>query len=127
MFELLWDKKNDLDLTNIYGDANTAQFFAQEFFNIKDENNFEEDEAPDFVLTPKKTAEDIESEIPNIVHSDFDYFKYSEMDGSNNRFMRKQKNTDKTNNGFNAPSEEVKKEVEKEINLFSDNTEELPF
>jgi hypothetical protein len=127
MFELLWDKKNDLDLTNIYGDANTAQFFAQEFFNIKDENDFEEDEAPDFVLTPKKTAEDIESEIPNIVHSDFNYFKYSEMDGSNNRFMRKQKNTDKTNNGFNTPSEEVKKEVEKEINLFSDNTEELPF
>ena len=31
--------------------------------------------------------------IPNIVHTGFEYDKYTQQDGSNDRFMEKQKNT----------------------------------
>ena len=36
---------------------------------------------------------DVENELQNVVHKEFDYFEYSELDKSNERFMRKQQNT----------------------------------
>ena len=44
-------------------------------------------------LTSKLSLESIKDEIKNTVSNDFDYYKYSDRDGSNTRFMEKQKNT----------------------------------
>jgi hypothetical protein len=44
-------------------------------------------------LTSKISLNTIKDEIKNTVSNDFDYYKYSERDGSNTRFMEKQKNT----------------------------------
>ena len=108
---------------NIYGDHNTKIFFAEQLIN--DVTEVIEEEAPDFEITAKLKVEDIEDELPSIVHKEFDYYDYSEKDGSNNRFMRKQQNTDKTKNLFEKPSDKVKKAIEGEPTLFT--KEELPF
>lgn len=127
MFELLWDKKDDIDLMNIYGDQNTKMFFAEQVIDTLNTDDYDEDEAPDFEMAPKLQESDIEHEIPTIVHAEFDYFDYSEKDGSNNRFMRKQENTNKIKNMFERPSDSVKQDIDNKDNnsLFSE--EELPF
>ena len=127
MFELLWDKKDDIDLMNIYGDQNTKMFFAEQVIDTLNTDDYDEDEAPDFEMAPKLQESDIEHDIPTIVHAEFDYFDYSEKDGSNNRFMRKQENTNKIKNMFERPSDSVKQDIDNKDNnsLFSE--EELPF
>ena len=90
-FQLLWEKKTDL--TDMYGgSSNTKEFFLQELiYNMKEDNI--EEELPELPKTPKKKLDDVIVEIPNIVHKSFDYYEYSEEDSSNERFMRKQENT----------------------------------
>jgi hypothetical protein len=94
MFELLWDKRDDMDLLNIYGDVNTRNFFSEELVNhFKPQTYENEEEAPELPHTEKMTFEQIENEMGSIVHSQYNYYEYSKLDGSNNRFMRKQENT----------------------------------
>ena len=104
-FELLWETKNEL--TDIYGNQNTKLFFINELMNEQkplDPNDAEEESLPDFSKESKLKITDIIQDIPNIVHKEFDYFTYSELDESNKRFMRKQENTNpiKDNIFYNA-------------------------
>lgn len=100
-FELLWKTKDSLD--NLYGGNITKTFFMQELLdemkdsNVEDEEYFskidENTELPELEITPKVKLNDIKDEINNIVNSNFNYYVYSYNDGSNDRFMTKQKNT----------------------------------
>lgn len=88
-FELLWEQKNDL--TNLYGNLNTKEFFSDLIDNmVVDET---EEELPELEHTSKLQLKDVENELPNVVHKQYDYFEYSSLDKSNERFMRKQENT----------------------------------
>ena len=94
-FELLWEKKTDLN--DIYGGSDlTKSFFVDELVNdMREEITVEDDElinAP-FEITEKKKLEDVVNELPNVIHKPYGYYEYSEMDKSNERFMRKQENT----------------------------------
>ena len=93
-FELLWEKKTDL--TDVYGGSElTKTFFIEELVDeMKDDFDEDEDEInKPFELTEKKRIADITTELPNVIHRPYGYYEYSEMDNSNNRFMRKQENT----------------------------------
>lgn len=93
-FELLWEKKTDL--TDVYGGSElTKTFFIEELVDeMKDDFDEDEDEInKPFELTEKKRITDITNELPNVIHKPYGYYEYSEMDNSNNRFMRKQENT----------------------------------
>lgn len=88
-FELLWEQKNDL--ANLYGNLNTKEFFSDLIDNmVVDET---EEELPELEHTSKLQLKDVENELPNVVHKQYDYFEYSSLDKSNERFMRKQENT----------------------------------
>ena len=88
-FDLIWERKDIID--NIWGDTKTKEFLLQEFIeNIKEDA---EEEIGEFEVKNKITEEDIEDKIPSIIHSDYEYDNYSELDGSNDRFIRKQENT----------------------------------
>ena len=98
-FELLWEEKNKME--NIYGDAMTQTFFLQELMDNMDDSSdidtvFDEQETEmPLPHTSKKRLADIKEEIPNIVHDGFEYDKYTKQDGSNERFLRKQENTNR--------------------------------
>lgn len=124
MFELLWEKRDDKNWLNIYGDINTKEFFAQQLLDQMIDNDeykeeFIEEEAPELILTSKLKLSDIEKDIPNIIHKEFDYFEYSKLDGSNNRFLRKQENT-KTllNKPTETPDTNVLNEIDNNATLF---------
>ena len=57
------------------------------------EEEVEEEIIPEFEHNEKVKLEDVINELPDIIHKEFDYFNYSEQDKSNDRFMRKQENT----------------------------------
>jgi hypothetical protein len=104
-FELLWETKNEL--SDIYGNQNTKLFFINELMNEQkplDPNDEDEESLPDFTKESKLKVADIIQDIPNIIHKEFDYYTYSELDESNKRFMRKQENTNpiKDNIFYNA-------------------------
>lgn len=96
-FKLLWESK--LEIKDIFdGIKTTHEFFLQDLMNnMKEPDYNEEDKIIDLNYqiphTQKQTIENIQDEIPNIVTKPFDYFKYSELDGSNDRFMKKQNAT----------------------------------
>ena len=93
-FELLWDKKTDL--TDLYGGSTlTKTFFIEELVDeMKDEYDEDDDEInKPFELTEKKKLADVTSELPNVIHRPYGYFEYSNLDKSNDRFIRKQENT----------------------------------
>lgn len=123
-FELLWEKKKDL--ANYYGNESTMNFFINELEgNMKEQDKIEYEELPELEMTSKKKLTDIEKDIPNIVHKDFDYYIYSEDDGSNKRFLRKQENTDSTKDTIFKvvkPEDETLDDVgtENEPTLFQD-------
>ena len=137
-FELLWEKKTSL-FDGFNGNVLTKEFFLQELLdNIKsDENDKEleiikqdEEELPELPHTIKLQIKDIESEIPNIIHSGFEYDKYSQLDGSNDRFIRKQENTnslrDKLFDGLQeSKNDEDIKITKEDSNLFNINN--VPF
>ena len=101
-FELLWQTKDSLD--NIYGGSITKTFFMQELIDeMKDDEMETEDtffpkidetvELDEIELTSKVSFDTVKDEVIASVSSDYDYYKYSVEDGSNDRFMEKQKNT----------------------------------
>ena len=100
-FELLWQTKDKLD--NIYGGNITKEFFMQELIDemkpeeVVEESYFptinENENLPEIEKTSKVSLESVRKEVDNIVGKEYDYYTYSENDGSNARFMEKQKNT----------------------------------
>ena len=99
-FELLWKTKDSLD--NVYGGNITKTFFLQELIDEMKEDIVEETYFPsisideiegELELTSKVSIDSVRDEIKNTVSNDYDYYKYSERDGSNERFMEKQRNT----------------------------------
>jgi hypothetical protein len=79
------------------------------------------------------TLNDIINELPDIIHKEFDYFDYSNKDQSNERFMRKQENTNQLRENIfvTHDNEEEKKPKKKDLSLdipFEENeNDELPF
>ena len=125
-FELLWEEKTDLK--NIYGNVATQTFFLQELIDgaREDESSSvldeEDEDLPALPMTSKKTIDDVQDEIPTIIHKEFEYDEYSEKDGSNKRFMRKQENTSQLRDNIfvqkeNKSDEDTKKQ---DADLFSD-------
>lgn len=132
-FELVWKTKQQLN--NAYGDWNTQTFFLEQLIDeMKDnpeEDQQQEEIVPEFEHTEKVKLEDIINELPDIIHEEFDYFDYSDKDQSNDRFMRKQENTNqlRENIFITHDNEEEKKPKKKDLSLdieFKDD-EELPF
>ena len=66
----------------------------------------------------------------NVIHKPYGYYEYSEMDESNNRFMRKQENTNSLRDTiFNQTNTDKDKE-DKKLNdqlLFDFENDEIPF
>jgi len=133
-FELIWKTKQQLN--NIYGDWNTQTFFLQQLMDDMKEDNSEEEEEviPEFEHNEKVKLEDIINELPEIIHKEFDYFNYSKLDKSNDRFMRKQENTNQmreqifvnSNDNEDKPKKKKDDSLIIEFNEFSDK-EEMPF
>ena len=98
---MLWQTKDKLD--NIYGGNITKTFFMQELIDemkpeeVVEESYFptidENEVLPEIDKTSKVSLESVRKEVDNIIGKEYDYYKYSENDGSNARFMEKQKNT----------------------------------
>lgn len=121
-FELLWEQKNDL--TNLYGNLNTKEFFSDLIDNmVVDET---EEELPELEHTSKLQLKDVENELPNVVHKQYDYFEYSSLDKSNERFMRKQENTNTLRDNIFAQidNNDIPKDESKNLqgNLFEKNS-----
>lgn len=121
-FELLWEQKNDL--TNLYGNLNTKEFFSDLIDNmVVDET---EEELPELEHTSKLQLKDIIYELPNVVHKQYDYFEYSSLDKSNERFMRKQENTNTLHDNIFAQidNNDIPKDESKNLqgNLFEKNS-----
>lgn len=136
LFELLWSRKEDL--INIYGGSNKIKnFFLDELIdNIKTETeNTEsentEEEFDDFEKTEKKTLEQIKDELKTVIHKDYDYYIYSNEDGSNTRFLEKQENTKRTMTSesiiFTEPDNEEDKGKFGDLSLFATTDKDAPF
>lgn len=98
-FKLLWKKKTSLE--NVYASDATTQFFMQDLMDkmkvdmeendeetIKENQQIDSTELPH---TPKMELKDVESELPSVIRSSFNYHDYSREDASNDRFMTKQR------------------------------------
>ena len=120
-FELLWQTKDSLD--TVYGGNITKTFFMQELIDeMKPEEITEESylpkidentELPDIELTSKVSLNTVKDEVQNIVNKDYDYYKYSEQDGSNDRFMEKQRNTNSFRDTIFDVIDDIKPKEEK--------------
>lgn len=121
-FKLQWERKDIL--RDVYGDSNTHEFFIQVLEDEMDKKIEEDDvieDLPEFERKGKLTIDDIKEELPNIIHKEFEYDVYSDLDDSNNRFMRRQKNMNnvdimekiKHENESNKEDDEKVKTVEK--------------
>lgn len=134
-FELLWENKKNLN--NIYGNINTQTFFLEQLLDeIKptDSNTTEqvtEEELPDLPHTIKFKLADVEDELGEVVHEGYNYIIYTSADkgdGSNMRFLIKQKNTNQLRdtlfNKIETKDDEIEKPSDNQLSLF-DN--ELPF
>ena len=130
-FELLWQTKQELN--SIYVNNITNQFFLQELVeDMKDvddntnDENIEEFEAsvPELKHTSKYKLEQIESQLGNVIHSGFDYSKYSIEDGTNKKFLEKMENNNSLHSDlFTQQNEEdtsYMKETVKQKDLFED-------
>ena len=124
-FELLWQTKQELN--NIYGNINTQTFFLEQLIDeIKDdeEEKTEEEVLPELPHTHKLKLEDVENDLVNVVHEGYDYSVYSKETGENDRFIRKQENTNQLrDNIFKKIEEDNKKNDDKP----KSNILELPF
>ena len=76
---------------------NTQIFFMEQLVNeMKPEEETEVEEIidlPELPITDKTKSSDIDDEIKEVVHNTYEYDDYSKLDGSNDRFIRKQENT----------------------------------
>lgn len=128
-FELLWTKKTDLN--DIYGGSQETQaFFIEELVDDMKEVDETEDTDVEFEIKEKRRLEDVKSELPNVIHKPYGYYEYSELDESNNRFMRKQENTNMLkDNIFTQTNTESDKKDKKNLqnDLFESIDEEVPF
>ena len=91
-FKLLWERKDNI--RNIYGNVATKEFFSELMDNMvinKDDDNT--DTVPELEHTTKLQLKDVQDDLPNVIHNNFGYYEYSKLDESNDRFMRKQENT----------------------------------
>lgn len=126
-FELLWEERTHLE--DIYNNSIENTFFLQELLDKMDDGSsdgsyFDESETEmDLPHTSKKHLEDIKEEIPNVVVDGFDYEDYSNKDKSNERFIRKQENTNSlVDSIFNSNAlqeeEDVEEDETKELTIF---------
>lgn len=124
-FELLWETKQQLN--NIYGDIKTQTFFLEQLLGEEiDEEETKNDEPetlPELPHTHKLQISDVEDELPTIVNKGFNYNEYSKLDGSNDRFLRKQENTNQLKQFFLKKIDEEPKVNE----IKEDSIYELPF
>ena len=120
-FELLWERK--IDLQNLYGNQNTKVFFEL-LEDMKDENGnviekkhdeIDEEQLPELEHTSKMKLSDVENELRNVIHDTYEYFDYSELDGSNDRFLRKQSNTNQLKERIFVDHKEIEEENNKII------------
>ena len=135
-FELLWQTK--LQLNNIYGDMKTQTFFLEQLLGEPVEEETEEtvDEVlPELEHTHKLKIEDVEDKLSELVSEEYDYNIYSnKITGdntltSNERFMRKQENTNQLRDNIFIKideDEEPKEQTTKQYDLFGE-VNELPF
>ena len=134
-FELLWETKSSLQ--DLYGSYMTKEFFLQELLdNFKDETTTQimikdQEDLPDLPHTSKMKLIDVEEELPNVIHTGFEYDNYSKLDGSNDRFLRKQINQNTLRDLIFDGLEEAKDNVqisknkeEQKADLFN---QDLPF
>ena len=123
-FELTWQRKDVLQ--DMYGNESTHEFLIQcledEMEKKLKEEAEQEVELPDFERKNKLTIDQIKNDIPNIIHDGFNYSKYSEEDGSNERFLRRQENTKNIEPMIKMQNE--KNTIFKE-NDFEDDNEQL--
>ena len=131
-FELIWERKDNYQ--NIYGNIATKEFFLQELMDeMKDNKEDVEEELPELEHTEKKQLEDVKDELPKIVHKEYSYKVYSELDDSNNRFLRKQENNNSLKDNIftsvNNDDNKVKNEHDliDEYNLFDNTEDDMPF
>lgn len=134
-FELLWQTK--LQLNNIYGDMKTQTFFLEQLLGETIEEETEEtveEVLPELEHTHKLKIEDVEDKLSELVSEDYNYNIYSNIkrEGeeltSNERFMRKQENTNQLrDNIFRKIDEnETKEQDTQQSDLFGE-VNELPF
>ena len=136
-FEMLWQTKQELN--DIYGNLNTQTFFLEQLLDeVKPEENekeeTKEEPLPELEHTSKKTLADTENELSDLIENEYSIDKYLNHNHANDRFIRKQQNTNQLRDTlYNQIDEENKnKEVNKpkETSLFDDISEEqneLPF
>lgn len=123
-FDLLWESKEELK--DIYGTLNTQNFFLQDIIekmktDYEEEHKNEDENLPEFELANKVHLSDVQQEIDELTIKTFDYYDYSDKDGSNQRFLKKQENRNrlKDNNVFKLNKDEDDSEV-KEKTLFDE-------
>ena len=128
-FELLWTKKTDL--TDLYGGSEmTKSFFIEELVDEMKEDLDEEDTSVPFERTEKKRLIDVTNELPNVIHRPYGYYEYSDLDESNDRFMRKQDSTNTLKDQIFTTKDNNEQDVKKkniEGDLFETNDENVPF
>jgi hypothetical protein len=103
-FQLIWDTKDIFDKE--YGGISTKTFFLQELIDDMKDYEIQTDEQKfgyidenvtldELELTAKLTINsvDVQNEISSAVNKSYAYNEYSVQDGSNDRFMEKQRNT----------------------------------
>ena len=97
--------------------------------NTESENA--EEEFDDFEKTEKKTLEQIKDELKSVIHKDYDYYIYSNEDGSNTRFLEKQENTKRTMTSestiFAEPENKEDKGKFGDLSLFETTDQDAPF
>lgn len=132
-FEMLWQTKQELN--NIYGTINTQTFFLEQLLDeLKPEENEEEnkteEELPELEHTSKKTLKDAEEEINDLIQNDYSLDNYLNHNGYNDRFMRKQENTNHLRDIIFNEEQQTNNETKQkqEPSLFDNmNLNELPF
>lgn len=100
--KLDWEQKSETNeddmMGNFFGDKeeiSVDDLLCQ--IKVQTEENTEEDEHVDyeFELTVKDKFEEVQPTLQDEIHKDYDYTVYSEQDGSNDRFLIKQTNTNR--------------------------------
>lgn len=131
-FELIWETKDIFDKE--YGGISTKTFFLQELVDDMKDTDITEEKPFGYIdetvtleeleLTAKLTINDVnvQKEVANSVNKSYAYNEYSVQDGSNDRFMEKQKNTNAFRDAIFDGLDD-----DKPINPSASGQTELPF
>lgn len=121
-FKLLWEKK--IDFSDVFGQyANSKEFFLQDLINNIKENSYDDSYVDDidFEHTTKlKLDNDILEDVKNLLSKSFEYYHYSEVDGSNERFLRKQRNTNHFKDDIFSISDDFNDNIDMTLNTQMD-------